>query len=141
MAASPLFSVESHTYCHPNFRREKRRDSPSRYAAFVDGQLSALRDVLQARLKRPVDLRELDMVARSDELDVPILVMHSDDDGFVPSTASHDLARARPDLVRLEIVHRARHTKLWNHDADWFDERVLAWLTEVVRPRRASDRV
>ncbi len=34
---------------------------------------------------------------------------------------SHALAEARPDLVRLEVAHAARHTKLWNHDADWFD--------------------
>ncbi|MCJ1715432.1 alpha/beta hydrolase family protein [Microbacterium sp. M1A1_1b] len=88
-----------------------------------------------AGLQQPVDLRELDMVARADELTVPILLLHSDDDGFVPSSASHALAEARPDLVRLEVAHVARHTKLWNHDADWFDARILAWLTEVVQPR------
>ncbi|MBK0296582.1 hypothetical protein IAE22_31775, partial [Bacillus sp. S34] len=33
-------------------------------------------------LRQPVDLRELDMVARADELHVPILLMHSDDAGF-----------------------------------------------------------
>ncbi|WIB44338.1 alpha/beta fold hydrolase [Curtobacterium sp. MCLR17_058] len=91
-----------------------------------------------AGLQAPVDLRELDMVTRSDELTVPILLLHSDDDGFVPSSASHDLARARPDLVRLEIQTTARHTKLWNHDADWFDARILAWLTEVVHRRGAA---
>ncbi|PZE67072.1 alpha/beta hydrolase [Curtobacterium sp. MCLR17_059] len=91
-----------------------------------------------AGLQAPVDLRELDMVTRSDELTVPILLLHSDDDGFVPSSASHDLARARPDLVRLEIQTTARHTKLWNHDADWFDARILAWLTEVVQRRGAA---
>ncbi|KIQ12961.1 hypothetical protein RU06_00690 [Curtobacterium flaccumfaciens] len=91
-----------------------------------------------AGLQRPVDLRELDMVTRADELTVPILLLHSDDDGFVPSSASHDLARARPDLVRLEIQTTARHTKLWNHDADWFDARILAWLTEVVQRRGAA---
>ena len=88
-----------------------------------------------AGLQQPVDLRELDMVARADELTVPILLLHSDDDGFVPSSASYALAAARPDLVRLEVAHVARHTKLWNHDADWFDTRILAWLTEVVQPR------
>jgi uncharacterized protein len=88
-----------------------------------------------AGLRRPVDLRELDMVDRSDEIDVPILVLHSDDDGFVPSSAAHDLARARPDIVRLEVAHEARHTKLWNHDADWWDDRILSWLTEVIRQR------
>lgn len=82
----------------------------------------------------PVDLRALDMVARAHELDVPILILHSDDDGFVPSAASHALAAARPDLVRLEVATAARHTKLWNHNADWFDNRILGWLTEVVRP-------
>ncbi|MCA5923480.1 alpha/beta hydrolase family protein [Curtobacterium oceanosedimentum] len=91
-----------------------------------------------AGLQRPVDLRELDMVTRADELTVPILLLHSDDDGFVPSSASHELARARPDLVRLEIQTTARHTKLWNHDADWFDARILAWLTEVVQRRGAA---
>ncbi|WFR66060.1 alpha/beta hydrolase [Curtobacterium flaccumfaciens] len=63
-------------------------------------------------LRQPVDLRELDMVSRADELHVPILLLHSDDDGFVPSSASHELARARPDLVRLEVQRTARHTKL-----------------------------
>ncbi|WP_396291095.1 alpha/beta fold hydrolase [Curtobacterium sp. KT1] len=91
-----------------------------------------------AGLQQPVDLRELDMVTRSAELTVPILLLHSDDDGFVPSSASHDLARARPDLVRLEVQTTARHTKLWNHDADWFDARILAWLTEVVQRRGAA---
>jgi alpha-beta hydrolase superfamily lysophospholipase len=87
---------------------------------------------------RAIDLRELDMVARADELDVPVLVLHSDDDGFVPSSASHALAVARPDIVRLASTTGARHTKLWNHDADWFDARITAWLTEVVRPRVRS---
>jgi alpha-beta hydrolase superfamily lysophospholipase len=85
--------------------------------------------------RRPIDLRELDMVARAGELHVPVLVLHSDDDGFVPSSASHDLAAARPDIVRLEVATEARHTKLWNHDADWFDAKITGWLTEVVRPR------
>ncbi|MGN8050267.1 alpha/beta fold hydrolase [Curtobacterium sp. 22159] len=89
-------------------------------------------------LRQPVDLRELDMVARADELRVPILLMHSDDDGFVPSSASHALAEARPDIVRLEVQTVARHTKLWNHDADWFDARILAWLTEVVQSSSAT---
>ncbi|MDR6575094.1 MULTISPECIES: alpha/beta fold hydrolase [unclassified Curtobacterium] len=90
-------------------------------------------------LRQPVDLRQLDMVARADELHVPILLMHSDDDGFVPSSASHALAEARPDIVRLEVQTTARHTKLWNHDADWFDARILAWLTEVVQRDGAAN--
>ncbi|MBY0177879.1 alpha/beta hydrolase family protein [Curtobacterium herbarum] len=92
-----------------------------------------------AGLDQPIDLRELDMVARADELRVPTLLLHSDDDGFVPASASYALAAARPDLVQLEVAHVARHTKLWNHDADWFDARIRAWLTEVVASRPAAD--
>jgi len=92
-----------------------------------------------AGLDQPIDLRELDMVARADELRVPILLLHSDDDGFVPASASYALAAARPDLAQLEVAHVARHTKLWNHDADWFDARIRAWLTEVVASRPAAD--
>ena len=72
----------------------------------------------------------LDMVARSAELDVPILLLHSDDDGFVPSDASHALAAARPDLVTMPAFTGARHTKLWNYDQTRWTEAITGWLSE-----------
>ena len=71
---------------------------------------------------------ELDMVARADELRHPILILHSDDDGFVPSDASHDLVLARPDLVEMQAFEVARHTKLWNYDQARWSETIRAWL-------------
>ena len=50
LKATGLFSVESHTYWHPNFRIEKRRLSAEAYGKFVDGQLSKSRQVLERRL-------------------------------------------------------------------------------------------
>jgi len=81
-----------------------------------------------------IPLDRLDRVAHADELRHPVLILHSDDDGFVPSDASHALAAARPDLVTMETFDVARHTKLWNYDearftrviADWVRERGLA---------------
>ena len=78
--------------------------------------------------ERPIDLDRLDLVNRSGELQVPVLLLHSDDDGFVPSTASHALARARPDLVTFEVFEVARHTKLWNYDPERFEGAITAWL-------------
>lgn len=75
---------------------------------------------------------KLDVVARSAELVPPILILHSDDDGFVPSDASHALAAARPDLVRLEVFHEARHTKLWNYDEDRWRSAISAFLRDRV---------
>ncbi|MGX1703331.1 alpha/beta hydrolase family protein [Microbacterium sp. NPDC055357] len=70
----------------------------------------------------------LDVVARAAELRHPILILHSDDDGFVPSDASHDLLVARPDLVELEVFDVARHAKLWNYDQERWSTRIRAWL-------------
>lgn len=65
----------------------------------------------------PIDLDSLDIVARADEFDVPMLLMHSRDDGFVPIEGSQRFARARPDLVDYVEFGGARHAKLWNYDA------------------------
>ncbi len=70
----------------------------------------------------------LDAVARAAELRHPILILHSDDDGFVPSDASHELAAARPDLVDLEVFDVARHTKLWNYDQERWSTTIRSWL-------------
>ncbi|GAA3645155.1 alpha/beta hydrolase family protein [Microbacterium marinilacus] len=77
---------------------------------------------------RGIPFDELDMVARADELTAPILLLHSDDDGFVPSSASRALADARPDIVTLEGFTVARHTKLWNYDESRWTAAIRGWL-------------
>jgi uncharacterized protein len=70
----------------------------------------------------------LDAVARAAELRHPILILHSDDDGFVPSDASHDLVVARPDLVEMQVFDVARHTKLWNYDQERWSDSIRLWI-------------
>jgi len=82
-------------------------------------------------LAEPLDLERLDFVRRARELDVPILILHSDDDGFVPSTASRALAVARPDIVTYEAFTVARHTKLWNYDRDRWEDAITRWLSSL----------
>lgn len=72
----------------------------------------------------------MNMVARADELTVPILLLHSDDDGYVPADASHALAAARPDLVTMPEFRGARHTKLWNYDERRWNSLITDWLVE-----------
>ena len=79
-------------------------------------------------LAAPIDLEALDAVARADELDVPILLMHSEDDGFVPIDGSRRLAAVRADLVQFEVFDEARHTRLWNFDPDRWTGLVRDWL-------------
>ncbi|WP_353814238.1 alpha/beta hydrolase family protein [Agromyces sp. SYSU T00266] len=79
-------------------------------------------------LAAPIDLEALDAVARADELHVPILLMHSEDDGFVPIDGSRRLAEVRSDLVQFEVFEGARHTKLWNHDPARWTMLLHDWL-------------
>lgn len=76
----------------------------------------------------PIPFDRLDVLARAAELRHPILILHSDDDGFVPSDASHDLVVARPDLVSLQVFDVARHTKLWNYDQQRWTTSIVDWL-------------
>lgn len=77
----------------------------------------------------PIDLERLDLVSRAAELQVPILLLHSDDDGFVPVDASAALAAARPDIVTFERFTIARHTKLWNYDRVRWGAAIESWLS------------
>jgi alpha-beta hydrolase superfamily lysophospholipase len=75
-----------------------------------------------------ISLNDLDIVSRAGELIHPILLLHSDDDGFVPSAASRGLADARPDLVTLAPYVEARHTKLWNYDEKRWSDLLRSWI-------------
>ena len=86
----------------------------------------------------PIDFRRLDFVERAAELDLPVLLMHSDDDGFVPATGSRALAGRRPDIVTFLPFAVARHTKLWNYDREGWNQAITNWLGELAPSGRTS---
>lgn len=85
----------------------------------------------------PIDLGSLDFVARADELNVPILLLHSVDDDFVPASASQALAAKRPDLVTYVPFRGARHTRLWNVDPKRWNDAISGWLGGLSEERPA----
>lgn len=56
MKASGLVEIQSHTYWHPDFRKEKARLSPADYLTFVRTQLTRSKDVLERKLGGKVTL-------------------------------------------------------------------------------------
>jgi pimeloyl-ACP methyl ester carboxylesterase len=82
-------------------------------------------------LDAAIDLTGLDFVSRALDLSRPTLILHSDDDGYVPSTASRALAEARPDIVTLVPFSVAKHTRLWNYDRERWNEAIRSWLTRL----------
>ncbi|WGW13366.1 alpha/beta fold hydrolase [Saxibacter everestensis] len=83
-------------------------------------------------LETPLDLNRMDWVTRAAELRVPVLLIHSDDDDFVPSGPSHRLATVRSDLVTMPRYDKARHTKEWNVDAERWSDDVRSFLQKIV---------
>ncbi|TFC15344.1 alpha/beta fold hydrolase [Cryobacterium algoritolerans] len=81
--------------------------------------------------RAPIDFRRLDFVSRAAELDRPVLLMHSDDDGYVPATGSRALAVRRPDIVTFLPFTVARHTKLWNYDRESWNQAIMNWLAAL----------
>jgi uncharacterized protein len=78
-----------------------------------------------------IDLDGLNLVKRASELSLPILLFHSDEDGYVPATASRELSAARPDIVTLEAFAVARHAKLWNYDPGRWNGAIAQWLESL----------
>ncbi|WP_345802580.1 alpha/beta fold hydrolase [Microbacterium sp. AZCO] len=100
--------------------------------AVTDLAIGALQSEWATPLTRTgsaIPFDRLDVVSRADELRHPILILHSDDDGFVPSDASHDLVVRRPDLVEMQVFEVARHTKLWNYDQERWSRSIRSWLS------------
>jgi uncharacterized protein len=87
-----------------------------------------------------IDLDSLNFVKRAADLSLPILLLHSDDDGYVPDTPSRALAAERPDIVTFEAFAVARHAKLWNYDPGRWNGAIAQWLKELDSAPRPSRR-
>lgn len=91
-------------------------------------------------LSTPVDLKSMDWVSRADQVTVPTLILHSEDDEFVPVGPSAELAERNPAFVTFERFHRARHTKEWNVDPDRWHSVTADWLRNQVFDRTEPKR-
>lgn len=80
-------------------------------------------------LHQPIDLTLTDWVKRHDELRIPTLILHSEDDDFVPIGPSEQLSTLRPDIVRLERFTQAGHCREWNVDPHRWHKLVTAFCS------------
>jgi peptidoglycan/xylan/chitin deacetylase (PgdA/CDA1 family) len=53
---SGLFDIQSHTFWHPNFRKDKKKMKPAEFEKFVNVQLKKSKDRLEKELGGTVDL-------------------------------------------------------------------------------------
>jgi len=56
LLAEPGFTVQSHTFWHPNLLQERRRMSPDAFQRFAADQMRRSREVIEQRLSQPVSM-------------------------------------------------------------------------------------
>lgn len=85
-----------------------------------------------ARLRSDLDTRRLEFVDDADAIDVPVLLFHGADDGYVPVEPSDRFARVHQDTTYLR-VDRADHVRSWNVDRESYEAALRTFLDEVAR--------
>jgi peptidoglycan/xylan/chitin deacetylase (PgdA/CDA1 family) len=56
LKATGLFDFESHTYWHPNFKKDRGRLKPAEYEKLVETQLKKSKEVLEKKLNQKVNM-------------------------------------------------------------------------------------
>ena len=75
-----------------------------------------------------LDWDAADYLSDTSWLKVPTLIFHGDADTTVPISTSRQLAKAKSDLVTLEVVPGARHVQSWNADPAAYDETLAGFI-------------
>jgi pimeloyl-ACP methyl ester carboxylesterase len=78
-----------------------------------------------------VDWNALDFISRSEELDVPILLIHGDADDTVPHETSVQFAAASPDIVEFHSFEDAGHVASWNMYTKEYENLVRVFVVRV----------
>ena len=111
---------------------------PAAIGRFTQWLISNKAGRLLTGLASPLDLRKMNWVDRADQLSVPTLILHSQDDDFVPYGPSAELAEQNPRLVTFERFSGAGHTREWNVDPERWESTVADWLAEVLGPAQSG---
>lgn len=76
----------------------------------------------------------LDQLERTEEFDVPMLLLIGGEDPVTPVEESIEFADGLGDLVRVERFEQGGHTDLWNIHSERYDRVLGEFLLEVVGP-------
>ena len=84
-------------------------------------------------LRFGLDWDAMDYLKNADRLDVPILLIHGENDTYVPIETSNKLAELRPDLVTYSVYPNATHTNSWNVDSARYERELREFLLRVIK--------
>jgi pimeloyl-ACP methyl ester carboxylesterase len=86
------------------------------------------------RVRFGMEWDELNQLERTDEFDVPMLLLVGDSDPVTPTEEYVSFADALGDLVVMERFVQGGHTDLWNIDVNRYLDTVESFLLQIVGP-------
>ena len=98
----------------------------------LPGFLTAVAKTI-SRFRFNINWGALDYLTRVDEISVPILLFHGDEDETVPVWTSEMLAESRPDVVAYLLFDGTPHVGAWNVDPETYEAAVREFVDRVAR--------
>lgn len=86
---------------------------------------------LMASFRFGIDWQATNYLARIEEIEAPVLLIHGDADKSVPVSTSDQLARERRDVVTYLRMPAAGHVASWNVNPDKYDASLRDFLSKV----------
>ena len=87
-----------------------------------------------AAVRFSMDWKMLNQHERTQQFDVPILLMFGAEDPVTPSAQFLRFADALPDFVEVERFEQGGHTDLWNIDSERYETTISEFLLELLGP-------
>ena len=81
-----------------------------------------------------MDWGALDQHDRTEEFDVPILLVYGANDPVTTTAEFESFSDAIPHLVVPERFEQGRHTDLWNIDPSRYESTIAEFLLQTVGP-------
>ncbi len=89
-------------------------------------------------LRFGLDWDSMDYLKDAHLLNVPILLIHGEDDASVPIRTSNTLAQLRPDLITYATYPNTTHANTWNTNSTRHNQDLRDFLLRVAQPLRHS---
>lgn len=86
---------------------------------------------LLAAARFGIDWRRVDYLRTADQLNVPVLLFHGENDKRVPRATSDALFETRPDLVTYVPTPGADHVRAWNVDSAAYTRSLETFLARL----------
>jgi peptidoglycan/xylan/chitin deacetylase (PgdA/CDA1 family) len=129
MKDTGLFDFQSHSYWHPNFKKEKERLNPAEYERFVEMQLKKSKETLEKNLNAKVD-----MLAWPFGIYDGWLMTKATDAGYV-AAFTIERHQARPSDQRMALPRFL----LTDADRGKVFEGILAGYTSIAKRKNAYE--